>query len=137
MTRSHARSWPSTLGRPGLLPPGHATHDSDMTPTTVETAGGLVTGAREDDVVVFRGIPFAQPPVGRLRFRPPEPAEPWTGELDATSFGPIAVQSPSPLENLFGGRQPPTDEDCLRLNVWAPAGDGDRRPVLVWIHGGA
>ena len=86
---------------------------------------------------MFRGLPFARPPVGPLRFRPPEPAEPWSGVRDAARFGPSASQNGAlvgPLMSLGISR---TGEDCLYLNVWTPAADRGRRPVLVWIHGGA
>lgn len=86
---------------------------------------------------MFRGLPFASPPVGPLRFRPPEPPEPWSGVRDAARFGPSAAQNGAlvgPLMSLGISR---TGEDCLYLNVWTPAADRGRRPVLVWIHGGA
>lgn len=103
--------------------------------TRVETTAGQVEGASEDGLHVFRGIPYAAPPVGPLRFRPPRPPEPWSGVRDATAFGPSAPQNPMllPLPGMDVGR---TDEDCLYLNVWTPAADGGRRPVLFWIHGG-
>lgn len=105
----------------------------------VETTAGKLRGLVGDrGVRVFKGVPFARPPVGALRFRPPQPAEPWAGVRDAARFGPIAVQSPSPVEQLFGAADVATSEDCLYLNVWTPGvGDGARRPVMVWVHGGA
>ncbi|MEY2475019.1 MAG: para-nitrobenzyl esterase [Actinomycetota bacterium] len=105
--------------------------------SAIETSGGRVEGTVKQGVQQFRGIPFAAPPVGDLRFRPPQPAEPWVGVLDATRFGPQGLQAPSQLETLFGGTPPPSSEDCLTLNVYTPAADGGRRPVMVWIHGGA
>src|SRR3712207_215533 len=106
--------------------------------STVMTAVGEVAGELGDGVHVFRGIPYARPPVGELRFRPPQPPEPWAGARPATAFGSIAMQSPSPLENLFGAAERPSmSEDCLYLNIWTPGLDGARRPVMVWIHGGA
>jgi para-nitrobenzyl esterase len=110
--------------------------------SAVETSGGrvegrVVEGRAEAPVQQFRGIPFAAPPVGDLRFRPPQPAEPWAGTLEATRFGPQALQAPSQLETMFGGTPPPSSEDCLTLNIYTPATDGARRPVMVWIHGGA
>ena len=103
----------------------------------VETRRGTVRGLAERGVAVFRGIPFARPPVGPLRFGPPAPLEPWTGARDATRFGPSASQNGAligPVMSLGIGR---TGEDCLYLNVWTPGADRRRRPVLVWIHGGA
>lgn len=105
--------------------------------STVETATGSVQGKHEDGVHQFRAIPFAAPPVGALRFRPPQPAPTWTGTLDATRFGPQAMQAVGQMEALFGGTPPVSSEDCLTLNIFTPAPDGARRPVLVWIHGGA
>ena len=86
---------------------------------------------------MFRGLPFARPPIGPLRFGPPEPPEPWSGVRDAARFGPSAAQNGAlvgPLMSLGINR---TGEDCLYLNVWTPGADRGRRPVLVWIHGGA
>ena len=106
--------------------------------SAVETSGGRVEGTIKRGVQQFRGIPFAAPPVGDLRFRPPQPAEPWVGVLDATRFGPQGLQAPSQLESMFGGTPPPSSEDCLTLNVFTSGvRDGGRRPVMVWIHGGA
>ncbi len=103
--------------------------------TTVETRAGKLAGRVEDGIHVYRGIPFAKPPVGRLRFRAPEPAAPWTGVREAFAFGPSAPQNPMllPLPGMDVGA---LDEDCLYLNVYTPAPDEARRPVLVWIHGG-
>lgn len=102
----------------------------------VETADGAVRGTVVDDAYrTFQGIPYAAPPVGDLRFRPPEPAQPWEEERDATAPG-------SPCPQLAGATNPQasTDEDCLFLNVTTPAGldaaAGDL-PVMVWIHGGS
>jgi len=105
----------------------------------VEIELGRLRGARRGGVTLFRGIPYAAPPVGPRRLRPPEPPEPWGGVRDATRAGASAPQPRAaltgPLGGLMdGGRQ---SEDCLTLNVWTPGLDGERRPVLVWIHGGA
>ncbi len=101
----------------------------------VETSCGRLRGARENGLFKFRGVPYAQPPLGKLRFRPPLRARPWAGELDATQFGPAAPQGaddPLPLRNDITR----WSEDCLRLNIWTPGLDG-KRPVMVWFHGGA
>jgi para-nitrobenzyl esterase len=107
---------------------------------TVELASGRVSGTALGPLSVFRGIPFARPPVGPLRFGPPQPPEPWTGVREARAFGPAAAQSDFDVEyvpgfSLWEGIGA-TSEDCLTLNVWTPGLTG-RRPVLVWLHGGA
>src|SRR5215831_7265945 len=101
----------------------------------VETSYGALRGTAEAGVQAFRGIPFAQPPLGPLRWRPPARPEPWTGVRDATQFGPGSYQAARPLAPLLGIVVPEQSEDCLYLNVWTPAADGGRRPVMVWIHG--
>lgn len=103
-----------------------------MSASVVETQPGKVRGTQQDGLQVFRGIPYAQPPTGALRFRPPEPVEPWSGVHDAMSFGPYSLQ---PL--VYGSSSPPVEgmsEDCLYVNVYTPATDDGRRPVLVWVH---
>ncbi len=103
----------------------------------VETRLGPVRGITEGGLAVFRGLPFARPPVGPLRFGPPEPPEPWTAVRDAARFGPSAAQNGALVGPLMSLGITRTGEDCLYLNVWTPAADRGRRPVLVWIHGGA
>ena len=99
----------------------------------VQTATGTVRGKVEWDHRLFAGIPYAAPPVGPLRFRPPAPAPAWDGIRDATEPGPRCIQDPS-ADPEFGKQ---SDEDCLSLNVWTPAMKGSPRPVMVWIHGGS
>jgi len=103
----------------------------------VETAAGRLEGTREDDLAIFRGVPFAAPPVGPLRFRAPQPVEPWAGVRPATQFGLAAPQLPVDFDLIDGLDVGLTNEDCLFLNVYTPGCDAARRPVLVWIHGGA
>lgn len=109
-------------------------------PTTVQTRPGALRGQAEGGVHVFRGVPYARPPVGDLRWRRPQPIEPWDGVRDALAFGPISIQPPRPAAGPFGGimghSQERMSEDCLYLNVWTPGLDDERRPVMVWIHGG-
>jgi para-nitrobenzyl esterase len=103
----------------------------------VETRSGKVQGVEEHGVHIFRGIPFAKPPVGDLRWLPPQREEPWHDVRDATQFSDESAQPPFPMAQLFGGPQPQNSEDSLYLNVWTPGADDGRRPVMVWVHGGA
>lgn len=109
-----------------------------MTETIVATTAGKVRGVVRGGIHVFRGVPFAAPPLGAHRFRAPAPPEPWDDVRDATAAGPVAPQPESPLEKILGAPPPTWDEaGCLTLNVWTPGVDDGARPVMVWIHGGA
>ncbi len=104
----------------------------------IETSYGKLRGTLENGIRVYRGVPFAKPPTGPLRFRPPERAEAWGGVRDATRFGAGSYQADRPLAPVLGIVVPVQSEDCLTLNVWTPADrDGAKRPVMVWLHGGA
>jgi para-nitrobenzyl esterase len=103
----------------------------------IEVRGGRVQGVRRRDLWVFSGIPYAASPAGPARFRPPAPPEPWPGVRLCDRFGPIAPQAPSLVTALPGAEEEEQSEDCLSLSVWTPGLDGERRPVMVWIHGGS
>ena len=98
-------------------------------PAPVMVENGMVQGASEDGLAVYRGIPFAAPPVGDLRWRAPQPAAKWEGVRPAAKFGPKPIQGSRTGADM--------SEDCLHLNIWTPAKSaGDRIPVMVWIYGG-
>ncbi|WP_433731569.1 carboxylesterase/lipase family protein [Actinoplanes sp. CA-051413] len=101
------------------------------------TRYGKVRGRREDGIVKFLGVPYATPPLGELRFKAPQPPRPWSGVRDAVSFPRPAFQVAGAEMGPDGnGRMPAPAEDCLYLNIWTPAADRRRRPVMFYNHGG-
>ena len=103
-------------------------------PDQVKVETGSLSGAITDGVQSFKGIPFAAPPVGPLRWRPPQPAAPWSGLKASTEYGHDCMQKPFPSDAAPLGTAPA--EDCLVLNVWRPADNRKTLPVMVWIYGG-
>ena len=104
----------------------------------IELTTGRIQGILDDGIAVFRGIPYADPPIGELRWKAPQGPAPWHGVRKTEYFGPCAMQStiPGDVGTLIGLATHETSENCLYLNVWTPGVDSAKRPVLVWIHGG-
>ena len=106
----------------------------------VSTEHGMLEGAwsqADASIGVFRGIPYAQPPVGNLRWRAPQDLAPWTGVRQATTFGAACWQSYSDDAFVWSRGEFPRSEDCLHLNIWQPEKTDATAPVMVWFHGGA
>jgi len=102
----------------------------------VETSSDKIEGVFRKGLYIFRGIPYAAPPVGERRWLPPGPPEPWGGVRPAKEFAPTAPQAPMEIQFLEPQEKQPQSEDCLYLNIWTPGLDGAKRPVMVWFHGG-
>ncbi|MGA2850668.1 MAG: carboxylesterase family protein [Terracidiphilus sp.] len=102
----------------------------------VKAPAGTVEGGMEGNLRVFKGVPYALPPVGELRWKPPSPMPPWAGVRKATEFGPVCFQPPNPPASIYTWVPSPMSEDCLTLNIWAPT-RARNAPVFFWIHGGA
>jgi para-nitrobenzyl esterase len=111
---------------------------SEKEKTVVETNAGKIRGSNQNHLYIFKGIPYAAPPVGERRWLPPDSVKPWEGVYHTQSFGKAAPQNDlgPPIAQDFK-MDDPQSEDCLYLNIWSPGLDDARRPVLVWIHGGA
>lgn len=102
----------------------------------VKAPAGAIEGQIDGTLRVFKGIPYALPPVGQARWRPPSPMPHWQGIRSATEFGPACFQPQPKLSNIYVGNPMPMSEDCLTLNIWAPV-EAHNAPVFFWIHGGA
>ncbi|MGH6963442.1 MAG: carboxylesterase/lipase family protein, partial [Phenylobacterium sp.] len=105
-------------------------------PTVRIEQGALRGVAAADGVEAFKGIPYARPPIGPERWRPPAPAGGWSGVREAAQFGPACVQPMLPAGSIYADPPPKMSEDCLSLNVWRPMA-ARKAPVMVWIHGGS
>ncbi|MFW9822462.1 MAG: carboxylesterase/lipase family protein [Candidatus Thorarchaeota archaeon] len=101
----------------------------------VEIDNGKLKGYDGNGIKIFKGIPYAEPPIGDLRLNIPKPKGPWKGILNATKYKPVSPQ-PSPTTDFFPP-PPQSEEECLNLNIWTPDCDNSKRPVLFWIHGGS
>ncbi len=102
----------------------------------VKAPAGTVEGRMEGELRVFKGVPFALPPVGERRWKAPEPMPRWEGVKKATDFGPACLQPKPTLSNIYTRSPMPMSEDCLTLNIWTPR-DACNAPVFFWIYGGA
>jgi len=102
----------------------------------VDAPAGRMKGILEGNLRVFKGVPYARPPVGKLRWKPPQPLPRWQGVRTTTEFGPACFQPSNTFVSVYVARPMPMSEDCLTLNIWAPA-DAHDAPVFFWIYGGA
>lgn len=109
---------------------------SEATGPVLRFPAGVVRGNQQDDLRVFRGIPYAMPPTGARRWRPPVPISHWEGVRDATRPGPACIQPPRRANSIYASELASTGEDCLSLDIWAPE-NAERLPVFVWFHGGS
>lgn len=107
-----------------------------QTPPVVDAPAGPVRGVAQDGLNIFKGIPYAAPPTGWRRWRPPAEIRRWRETRDATQFGAACHQPVARGESIYAGEAPTMSEDCLFLNIWAPE-DAKDAPVFVWIHGGS
>ena len=110
----------------------------DVDRGVVDVSGGRISGVPVSgtDIWSYKGIPFAAAPVGQLRWRTPQPVEPWEGVREATAFGPACLQPLRPEGSFYGQIVDEMSEDCLHLSVWTAVEPDDSAPVMIWIHGG-
>ena len=113
----------------------YAQQRDSSTGPIIHILSGDIRGVTETNVISFKGIPFAAPPVGEYRWRPPQPIQSWQGVRDATKFGPDCAQVS--FQRGTDSISKTSSEDCLYLNVWTPSLKGNKLPVMVWIYGGA
>ncbi len=100
-----------------------------------DVTGGLIAGTVRDGISEFKGIPFAAPPVGALRWKAPQPVTPWSGVRQTVKFGPACMQDPAQATRMAPGVR--LSEDCLYLDIWTPAkSSAENLPVIAWIYGG-
>ena len=118
-----------------FLAPSSAWAAPDQDKVLVDAPAGPVQGTARDGIRIFKGIPYALPPTGEARWKPPASVPAWEDALDATDFGPACVQ-PATTGNIYAETLAEISEDCLTLNIWTPE-NADPVPVIVWIHGGA
>ena len=104
--------------------------------TVVDTIFGKVKAQEQEGILAFKGIPYAAPPMGELRWLPPQDPWSWAGTIDGSEYGKWAPQNRSDMVAIMGAELGEQDEACLSLNIWTPAADSSNRPVMVWIHGG-
>jgi len=121
-----------TCAGAALLPMNYVFGDTSRSEfVEVDTAYGRIRGAKGEGLTTFKGIPYAGPVSGANRFKAAPPLAPWTGVRDALELGAPSMQPGGQRRN-----EPPSDENCLFLNVWTPGVDGRKRPVMLYSHGG-
>jgi para-nitrobenzyl esterase len=129
----HSKAYVMTILTAGTLLA--STHVTAAAPTVTQIDSGAIEGVMHDSVIAFKGIPYAAPPVGALRWKAPQPAPKWAGVRQAKQYGNDCMQEPFPSDAAPLGTKPA--EDCLVLNVWKPAHNAAKKlPVMVWIYGG-
>jgi len=126
----------SACSTPDTVPMPASPLVSKIETAIVETTTGKIEGRIENGQAVFKGIPYAAPPVGERRWKPPMPVAPWQDVKPAHDFGPACIQPTNRFQSIYAQDIGATSEDCLSLNVWSPVG-AKNAPVFVWIHGGA